>query len=325
MYTRMSYATGSLRLSDPRIIELTSLYGITESTLGCLRAFGDAHPTFGHDAARRFWDEVLTRPGLPADAVQGFDGQFSTVAAWITGLFSGELNDGHIATVAAVARQVDEAGLELSKSFSPDAFMYRATSDAAAATGWTPQQIADLVGALGSMMTLNGALIGAGYVNAREARLAAADMALSAASELAAVVEKLNQLGGGTTKSSLAVSIQSMTGDLMSLRDNGRQIEAIVDLIRQIASQTNLLALNAKIESARAGSHGAGFSVVADEVKALARSTGDALERVSAMVLANQSGIDRAVDTVEAMTETMTAVSQSTIEVAAVAQRLTGR
>jgi methyl-accepting chemotaxis protein len=86
-----------------------------------------------------------------------------------------------------------------------------------------------------------------------------------------------------------------------------------------------LLALNAKIESARAGSHGAGFSVVADEVKALARSTGDALERVSAMVLANQSGIDRAVDTVEAMTETMTAVSQSTIEVAAVAQRLTGR
>jgi len=80
------------------------------------------------------------------------------------------------------------------------------------------------------------------------------------------------------------------------LDEYSSNIGAILDVIRGIAEQTNLLALNAAIEAARAGDHGRGFSVVADEVRSLASKTQESTSHIQQMIEDLQQGTRQAVE-----------------------------
>ncbi|QSX36517.1 methyl-accepting chemotaxis protein [Shewanella sedimentimangrovi] len=104
--------------------------------------------------------------------------------------------------------------------------------------------------------------------------------------------------------SSLAHEVENAAMMITKLNDKTSDVGSVLGVIKSIAEQTNLLALNAAIEAARAGEHGRGFAVVADEVRALSKKTHDSAREIEDMIASLQKEADAAVKFVEPAKQT---------------------
>ncbi len=113
----------------------------------------------------------------------------------------------------------------------------------------------------------------------------------------------------------LATQIQGVSQVIQSLDAHTAAIGSILDTIRSISEQTNLLALNAAIEAARAGDHGRGFSVVADEVRTLAQRAAQATDEIQVKIDMFQQDSKSAVAQMETSRERTQEVVVTTHEI----------
>lgn len=108
----------------------------------------------------------------------------------------------------------------------------------------------------------------------------------------------------------LNVEMQNASDRVAKLNEDVVNINDILNVISTIADQTNLLALNAAIEAARAGDHGRGFSVVADEVRNLAQKTQGSIDEITSIINQLQAGSAEVVSSIDLATQK----SQSVVE-----------
>ncbi len=101
----------------------------------------------------------------------------------------------------------------------------------------------------------------------------------------------------------ISASMQNVSDKTMEATRQAEDIKEIVGVIKDIADQTNLLALNAAIEAARAGEHGRGFAVVADEVRKLAERTAKSLGEIEANVNVLVQSVNEMSESIKEQTE----------------------
>ncbi|MCA1994990.1 MAG: methyl-accepting chemotaxis protein [Coleofasciculus sp. S288] len=134
-----------------------------------------------------------------------------------------------------------------------------------------------------------------------------AQSAVSAARQALQVAESGTQAVGETLEGMFALEkkVGAIAEQIVHLSEQASQIGSISQLVSDLANQTNMLALNSSVEAVRAGEHGKGFSVVANEIRKLADQCQRSAEKINVLVSEIQSAINSTVMVTEEGTKTV--------------------
>lgn len=124
------------------------------------------------------------------------------------------------------------------------------------------------------------------------------------------IVERIN---------SISQDEQHISSQMHNLAEQTTQIRSVLDMIKDIADQTNLLALNAAIEAARAGEHGRGFAVVADEVRKLAERTQKSLSEIDVTISVVVQSVSSASDNIKENSQKVVNLNEDAIKISSMA------
>jgi methyl-accepting chemotaxis protein len=206
-------------------------------------------------------------------------------------------------TLQIVARSTDEVAISSDQM-----------ADVAGQTDLATTQIADNI----QQMTA-----GAAQQTDSVAKIASLTHTVNEAiTSLATGTEKLTQAAGQvsgvtekiTSQDGISAKVGFSAKSVQEMGERSAEIGAIVEVIEDISDQTNLLALNAAIEAARAGEHGKGFAVVADEVRKLAERAGAATQEIGSLVKNIQASVDESVGMVTTAAREIEVVSNDLSE-----------